>query len=385
MDPKREKRYARLLRRMGVLLLPAAAVVRWAAFRNPELTDRLYGQALYPVVSGVLGAVSGLVPLSLAELIVVTIAAAALVVGVRRSVRVRQIGQRSARKPLRTRLAGGLVAVWVLAGALALAFLVSWGFNYARPTLAQRLDLDAADIGAEEVLEVGRRAARAARASYAELGADPGVPTRLPMDFLALDALVDERFTELDLPGDDLDSSPAPAKRPLGSIVMSSLGISGIYVPFTAEPTVNGMLPDVSTPVVLAHEKAHQRGITDEGEANLAAVMVCAGAKDPYLRYAASLYAAGQLIGSAAPYRPEEAGKVWELLGPGPLRDLQEVRDFWARHRGPLWTVARGVNHAYLRTNHVHGGVQSYGRVVRLLVGLDRKGELSLQEPVTKP
>jgi len=169
-----------------------------------------------------------------------------------------------------------------------------------------------------------------------------------------------------------------PAKELLASPLLSRLGISGIFIPFTGEPSINTQQPDASLPVVVAHEKAHQRGITDEGEASLAGVMACLVAEDPYLRYAAHLEIAGRLIGAIARVQPEEAAAAWERLGAGPRADLAAIREFWERHRGAATRVARGVNDAYLRSNRVPGGVRSYGRVADMLVALDRAGQLEL-------
>jgi hypothetical protein len=153
--------------------------------------------------------------------------------------------------------------------------------------------------------------------------------------------------------------------------------LSGIFIPFTGEPSMNRLLPDVSIPTVVAHEKAHQRGITEEGEANFVAFLACSGAeKHLYLRYTAYLFAAMHLIGSASSYAPEEAKSAWEDLGPGPRQDLKALREFWQRYQGPMTEFADRVNDAYLRSQRVEEGVESYGRVSRLLVALDRKGEL---------
>ena len=128
---------------------------------------------------------------------------------------------------------------------------------------------------------------------------------------------------------------------------------------------------------MVAHEKAHQRGITDEGEANWVAFLACADAGEQvYLRYTAYLFAAMHLIGSASAYAPEEAKSAWEELGPGPRQDLKALHEFWQRYKGPMAEIADKVNDTYLRSQHVEEGVESYGRVTRLLIALDRQGKL---------
>jgi hypothetical protein len=130
---------------------------------------------------------------------------------------------------------------------------------------------------------------------------------------------------------------------------------------------------------VLAHEKAHQRGITHEGEANFAAFLVCSreGAP-PYLRYAAYLFATQYLLGEASRYLPrEEVATAWERLGSGPLADVRALHDFWERYQGVASAISSEVNDSYLRALQVPEGVESYGTVVRMLLALDAKGGLT--------
>lgn len=369
---------------LGLALLPGAAALRYAAFTWPELTELWYAQRFYPVVARLLGFVAGAVRVSLAELIVV-VGAIGAVVWLGRWVTSRRDRGLARGADWRHRVVHVVIAAWVITGALALAFLLAWGLNYARPGLATRMGLETDRVDVVEVLELGQRAARLATELYAQLGADVSVPSRMRLDFAQLNDLVDRGFVAIALPGDRLGTSAVAAKRLWASTPMSYLGISGIFIPFTGEPSVNALVPDVSMPLVLAHEKAHQHGVTDEGEANLVAVMIGVASDDLYMRYAAYLYAASQLLGEAGRYDADAARLAWADLGPGPRRDLQAVREFWRRYQGPATEMARGLNDAYLRSNRVPGGVQSYGHVVRLLVGVARQGSLFDSQPQLQP
>jgi hypothetical protein len=65
---------------------------------------------------------------------------------------------------------------------------------------------------------------------------------------------------------------PKPA---LSSPVLSWLGITGIYSPFTAEPNVNMNVPDPDLPFTASHELAHARGFAREDEANYLGSLAC--------------------------------------------------------------------------------------------------------------
>lgn len=372
----------------GVLILPVALLTQRIAFELPGFVERAYSRTLYPVVVHTLAWINAWLPLSVAEAILL----AGVIWQLRRLVRRLRAGAVSKASavsetsqrpwPRRALAAVGRLALrtWVIAGWGFAAFLLLWGFNYARPSLATRLDLATTQTEAREVLELARRAVVAANRDHRKLGIAVDAASRLPMTLGELNAAIDVSYRDLRLPGDELGSLASRAKPLLSSTLFSYLGISGIYVPFTGEPSFNRLVPDASLPITVAHEKAHQRGITDEGEANLAAAVACAAAEDAYLRYAAHLYMGTVLVSAASRYAPDEAAQIWGGLDAGPAADARAIRDFWDSYRSRVTPVAASINDAYLRSNRVPGGVQSYGRVVGLLVGLSRRGDV-LMDP----
>ncbi len=345
----------RLLKIAGLLLVPLGLLALGLSFRFPQTTESLYAQGVYPQVVRLFAALNR-VSFSWAEVL-----AASALVAAGFFFRPRRI----------------LVTLWCAGGAALWAFLLLWGFNYARPSFEQRLGLSTPPADPHVLLETGQRTAARTAALFETLGLESG-PTRLPVSFSELDRIIDEGYRELQLPGDPIQSSTAPAKPLASSALFSYLGISGIFVPFTGEPSVNALQPDAALPLVLAHEKAHQRGITHEGEANFAAFLVCSrkGAP-PYLRYAAYLFATQYLLGEAAQYLPpEEVSAAWDRLGSGPLADVRALRDFWMRYQGIASELTAEVNDSYLRALRVPEGAASYDTVVRLLLALDAKGGL---------
>jgi hypothetical protein len=337
-------------------LVPLGLLALGLSFRFPEATESLYAQGLYPRIVRLFAALNR-VSFSWAEVLAVAgLVAAAFFFRPKRA----------------------LLTFWCAGGALLWAFLVLWGFNYARPPLEKRLGLHPTAADAQLLLQTGERVAVLTSSLFESLDQDSG-STHLPVSFEELDRLIDEGYRELKLPGDRIGARTTPAKPLRSSTLFSYLGISGIFVPFTGEPSVNALQPDAALPLVLAHEKAHQRGITHEGEANFAAFLVCSReTAPPYLRYAAYLFATQYLLGEASGYLPrDEVAAAWNRLGAGPLADVRAMRDFWERYQGVASEITSEVNDGYLRALRVPEGVESYGTVVRMLLALDARGELT--------
>jgi hypothetical protein len=227
----------------------------------------------------------------------------------------------------------------------------------------------------------------AANLAYVELHGteDAGEPTRAP-EAGVLNAALEEGWRsvarEMGIAG-LAGGRFGPVKRLVTSGILHRLGLSGFYFPFTGEANVNRDVPAVSYPQVVAHEKAHQRGINPEDEANFFGFLAAALAPDPCARYSACVFAQRQLLVTLLDVDQERARELLERRHPGVQRDIDDLRAYWERHRGPARTISRAVNDAYLKTNRVEGGVLSYGRSVELLVAYSRArgGRLSRNGP----
>jgi hypothetical protein len=159
-----------------------------------------------------------------------------------------------------------------------------------------------------------------------------------------------------------------PPKAVYFSGLMSRLGTSGVYSPFTGEPNYNAIIPDADLPFTVAHEMAHRRGFARESEANFVAFLVCTGSSHPYVRYSGYLGAL-RVLSVLRRLAPERYPAVAALLGEGPRADLRAAERFWSRYAGRLSNASRRLNDAYLRANRVRTGVRNYGEMVSLVFG----------------
>jgi len=364
------------------LLSLAAGLLAWLATRllsrDPALAEALYGP-VSPLIARPLSQVTGALPIAVAEFVVGGYAAWLLALG---GIAIAAVIRR--RRSWTHVLGGGARRLLRDGGLVLVLFYVLWGANYARPAFADRAGWPAWS-GAEvpELIALAEAATAEVNRSYIALhgSEDAGVPTALPADVRTLNAAIDEGWRRaaaiLPLPP-VAAATHGPVKWPRAGGLLARLGISGIYVPFTAEANVVRGQPAIRVPVSMAHEKAHQRGFTWEADANFLGFMAAALAPDPLARYAAASFAQTQLLGALGGRAPEQAERIAGQRLPGVARDVEDLWAYYLRMLGLAADFGSALNHRFLMANGVDDGVGDYRRSTWLLVMQARQngGEL---------
>lgn len=354
-----------------------AAMAVFAQF--PWLVERVYAQGAGIWLARVLSWLTAWYPYSLGELVM--LAGYAAIPGGLIVVAVQCLRKR---RQWRNGLARyGLWFVTIAHVALVMFYGV-WGLNYMREDVFARQGWerlatgDDAPEAVEELAALCAELVAATNAAYiAAMGSeDAGEPSTPSLSLREMDAEIeralDRMAADQGMPR-GFEGRRGRVKPWLGSWVFTKLGITGMYFPFTAEAQINMLPPWSGRPHTIAHEKAHQRAITSEAEANFVGFLACIYSEDPFVRYSGLLFAKRQLLGTLGRADRERAQEIATARVPGVTRDLEAIGQFWAQHRGPAQTASRAFNDAYLRANRVEGGVQSYGMSAELLVLLARK------------
>jgi hypothetical protein len=143
--------------------------------------------------------------------------------------------------------------------------------------------------------------------------------------------------------------------------------VDGMTDPYFLETLVSSTLLPFERPFVIAHEWSHLAGVADEGDANFLAWLACVQSS-PAAQYSGWLFLYSELAASVSgSARTDIAAR----LDAGPRADLAAVR---ARVIGQISprVVAAGqrVYDSYLKANGVAAGVDSYERVVQLVLGV---------------
>jgi len=338
---------------LGWGLLRLAALV-------PAWVDAGYSRTVFPLVRMVLRAFAALLPFHLMEVLL----GLGLLWLLWLARRAGQSWWRRRRSPSNL-LLHGLARSLRVAGALYLVFLGTWGLNHARLPYAEHAGLAVAEVSVAELDALTGELV--AECNRLKAGLDP-LALELAADRDGMDPRLTAAFGRLAEEVPVLAGGRPLVRRAWLSPVLSFLGISGIYSPFTAEAHLNDEVPVHAHAFNAAHEVAHFLGFAREDEASFIAWQVCRRAADPALRYSGTLEAMRSCAGALAYADPSRAEARWRELDPAVLADVRASRDFWASKRSFLTSVSRLSNDLYLKSQGQAEGTASYGRVVDLLV-----------------
>jgi hypothetical protein len=349
------------------VLVAAAAALRLGAARRPSIVERLYSRGLHPRIAAGLGAVARLVPFAIAEPLALLAAIVLLALLARAVLSVRR------GPPVPALIEAGVTALG-LAGIVYLVFLLAWGLNYQRRPLATLAGLDPRPASSEELADLGAALVDEANRLRSPLSEDASGVMRLPAGTRGVLDRTRSGFDEAARRHPFLGRATCPPKAAVLSPLLSALGISGIYSPFTAEPLVNRELPDPDLPFSAAHEVAHSLGFAREDEANYLGSLACRLHRDGDFRYSGTLAATAYVLGALASVDETKARELQDRRTAGVRRDVAALDEWSVRHEGRLSRASRRVNDAYLRSQGEREGLRSYGRFVDLLVAERRAG-----------
>ena len=336
------------------LAAPVIAAVMVAVPIPGWVVEQFYSRGIYPMIERFLTAASNLVPFALLDLFIIAL----LYFTVRRFGRLLGVARHES---VVDAIWEGIRRVARMAAVLTIVFMVLWGFNYRRESLAFSLRQGPAPPMAPEFLQSGISDANAL-ATRLRLGTSTG-------EVLSFDQVVKELRDPMNQALSQLNREPlATAGRPKYSLLMTPLfmwtGVDGMIDPLALETIVHPDLLPFERPFVLAHEWAHLSGEADEAEASAVGWLACMNGPSP-LAYSASLYLIAEARGALP---PERAQFVTSQLDPGVRSDLDAIAERLKDRRPGMQRAASTVYDQYLKANRVSDGTESYERALTLIL-----------------
>jgi len=356
------------------ILLPFASTgvivhaVYMAGFANPVFVEYYYSRGIYPILSSFASLNAGL-PFSAAEFLTYAFLAflafsAAFIIS-------------SAFRPKGKRLVSALfrsVALLVVLSCLYAFSTLGWSFNYARRPLAESLGLQTSPASAEELFNLcGHLALRANDLRSQTLEDERGV-FKMSRSKEEINLQVKYVFSENAPPFMNLGSQ-TNVKGILAPNLLSTMNTLGVFFPFTYEPNINMQMPDLYFASSALHEYAHFKGFAREDEANFIAYYITRDMEDTDFTYSSAMLALNHALNRLKDKSPSLYFRAYSLLSDAVKRDFENESIYWSQFMETR-EASENANNSYLQSNNQQDGIQSYGRMVDLMIALDRSGGL---------
>jgi hypothetical protein len=317
--------------------------------RHPKVTEIVYSQALYPVIAFVLSFLSKWVSFSADDAFYAFLAFSLVVLMILAIFRKIKFGRL-------------LLIILQTLSICYVLFYWFWGFNYYREDVNARLQIAKAKPDTVEFVKVLKILIAQTDSSYCIFK---------NVSYSTIDSLVEASYKK--------NASFLKIKYPQGhrrpkpitlSNFFAKASIAGYYGPFFSEVQVNDSLFTIEYPQVLAHESAHQFGVTSEAEANFYSWLVCSHSDSKYLQYSANISMVNYFL-SQAKQLHNFADLVHQIDKPV-IDDIRKVQKHWTAMRSEkIDKVAGKVNDVYLKTNKVEKGIEDYFGVVQFVMDFE--------------
>lgn len=314
--------------------------------RYPRFTELVYSQTFFPIIASILSFFSKWVSFSVddafyALLVIFFLIIIALTIF--RKIRFRRF----------------VLLVFQTIAICYVLFYWFWGFNYYRSNVNERLEITRAkpdSVQFVKVLETLITETNKSHCSFDSIS-KPEIAHEVETSYRKL-----APFLKLKYP-----QGVRVAKPITLSSFFAKASIAGYYGPFFSEVHLNDSLLMIEYPQVLAHESAHQLGVTSEAEANFYSWLICAKSNSKHLRYSGNINTLTYFLSQAKRLHsfPDLVHKIDKPV----ISDIRKIQQHWERMRNEkIDKVAGKVNDVYLKTNKVKRGIEDYFGVVQFVM-----------------
>lgn len=373
-DKKKKQKPTRRHRLAAALcfLIPAALLVLFYLFRdNQEVMNGIIAYVSTPIKRAV-SWLCDFCPLSIAEIIWTAAILAAVLFII--STIVRLILRPHRLRFLFRRLYIALCALLIV----YCGYTLMWGVNYYGDSFSELADLTPRGATKDELYQLSCSFAKYASDASSQVSRDAegyftvDTATILERGCSAYTGIAKE-YTFLNAPS-------RRAKPMIESPLISRIGFTGFFFPFTGEANVNTDQTDIFLPVVTLHELAHQRNVATEDAANFVAIMAGLRSGQPDYMYSAAVF--GFLHLSNALYTVDRSlwKECWTYANEDVRRDMARNDEYWAKFKTEKVSQAaeQAAKQVYSDVAESYGEediMGRYGECVELLVSyyFDRK------------
>jgi hypothetical protein len=316
------------------------------SIRHPGFIEQYYSNGVYPFIAKLFSSFSNLIRFSLWDvfwLLVIFLTTCGLILAVIKKIR----------------FGWYILHVAQLVAILYSLFYILWGYNYFRPNIEKRIGWRNPKADESVFRSVLDTLIAQSNSNYLIISSS---------DYSKIDSLVEASYLKNSSGlGINYPNGSRRPKTMLFSDFFLKSGVSGYFGPFFNEIHVNHYLLPIDYPFLLAHEKAHQFGITSEAEANLAAFVICIKSDDKRLKYSGYQSLLLYLLKDAS--KMKEYRDYLSRIDKMVIGDLRFRQKYYGgKQNKTLSKMQTAANNSYLKVNHIEKGVLNYNQVVSLVM-----------------
>ncbi len=355
--PKKHERiplFAKITFALSVICL----IIYIVAITSPNFAD-FFNSYIGTAVRFIAAKISGILPFSIAEFLLISIFPAALV----------YIIYAIKKRSFTWKMVASVLSVPVSLALLVFCmFVLTLGTGYRTPTLDTKLEFEEIKVTKENLEQTAEYLIENINKLSEEMNYGADEFSKMPYSFSEMNKKLLDAYDSFAKDYDVLTTYKSKLKPVLMSKPMSYMHTLGIYTFFTGEANINIDFPDYTIPYTSAHELAHQRGIAREDEANMIAFLVCMESDDAYIRYSAYVNMYEYVANALYQTSPEAYRRVNARLNAKTRAEQVAYSEFFNQYRDSgASKVSSAVNDTFLKVQGTEGEI-SYNLVVELTV-----------------
>ncbi len=357
------ERQIKFNKKIILLLFPLSVILVYFSSKLPSITEKIYSNGVYKFISQILSNITGIVPFSIGEVGLIIIVIICTWWLIKNIIMILKIKNNIVKKLLK-------LSYRVIIAVIIVYFIFNfiWGLNYYRLPFSDIARIDIKEASTDELAELCEYLIEQGNTLRTKVNENNAGVMYLPNGHKDIFNRSYLGYNNASAIYPELRGRYGKPKGVIFSEVMSYMGISGIYSPFTAEANVNISIPDSMIPSTTCHEMAHQYGFAREDEANYIAYLTCSMHPDVDFQYSGNLLAIIYSMNALYKYDAHRYWMLYENYSDGIKNDLKNISAYWSHYEGPIEKASDKLNDTYLKINRQQDGVRSYGRMVDLLL-----------------
>ncbi|CAH0154284.1 hypothetical protein SRABI27_00611 [Pedobacter sp. Bi27] len=343
-------------------IIATAAFLVFLLGLSESLTEKIYSNNLYPIISKLLRFLSALFPFAIGDVLYILLVACLLwyFFKIFKKYRAKEINLKQV----------GIKCINLIL-ALYLVFKLSWALNYSRPAIAKKLGIADEKYNTAQLVTLGKY--YLIKITYLKLKID-SMNSRPKQYSVAALSKTATRSYQFQAEQNTVFNYTIPSvKACLFANYVAKSGIEGYYNPLSGEANINMNLPPFILPFTICHEIAHQTGIAKEDEANLLGYITAIKSDDINFQYAGYYCMFRSILWEIRMKSPNDYQMIFDRIAPTVLADFKTENQFWLKNNSDMSKYMSVAFDRLLKLNNQKKGIDSYQDIVLWLYNYHKK------------